>query len=200
MKKPTRKWTLDIIHHSHTDIGYTERQEKIERFHVHFIKQALQILSSIKSGEKSNWEGFKWTCETFWPVERFLAQATDDEAQAFQAYVRSGDISLSGTYLNMTELIDADLLARMNKRSTKYANSIGVTLDSAMTADINGYSWGFAQCLLDAGIHNRCPASIRIMACFRLDKSRRRFGGNPLLASGCLCGTATIITLAMIWG
>lgn len=154
MKKPTRKWTLDIIHHSHTDIGYTERQEKIERFHVHFIKQVLQILSSIKSGEKSNWEGFKWTCETFWPVERFLAQATDDEAQVFQAYVRSGDISLSGTYLNMTELIDADLLARMIKRSTNYANSIGVTLDSAMTADINGYSWGFAQCLLDAGIHN----------------------------------------------
>lgn len=154
MRKPIRKWTLDIIHHSHTDIGYTERQEKIERYHVHFIKQAIQVLNSIRSGEKSGWEGFKWTCETFWPVERFLAQATEQEEQAFREWVQSGDISLSGTYLNMTELIDADLLTRMIKRSTDYAKSIGVTLDSAMTADINGYSWGFAQCLLDAGIQN----------------------------------------------
>lgn len=154
MIKPTRKWTIDIIHHSHTDIGYTERQEKIERYHVHFIRQALQILQDAKCGAKKEWLGFKWTCETFWAVERFLQQATPAEKAAFQAFVQSGDISLSGTYLNMTELIDAPLLARMINRSVDYAKSIGVTVDSAMTADINGYSWGFAQCLVDAGIEH----------------------------------------------
>ncbi|WP_238555776.1 hypothetical protein [Paenibacillus alvei] len=26
---PNRAWTIYAIHHSHTDIGYTERQEKL---------------------------------------------------------------------------------------------------------------------------------------------------------------------------
>ena len=43
--------TLYLIHHSHTDIGYTDRQEKISRYHVNFIKQAMAILDKIVSGE-----------------------------------------------------------------------------------------------------------------------------------------------------
>jgi len=30
MKSLTRKWKIYAIHHSHSDVGYTERQEKIE--------------------------------------------------------------------------------------------------------------------------------------------------------------------------
>lgn len=43
MLKVGKKWKLYLIHHSHTDIGYTDRQEKIERYHVDFIKQAIDI-------------------------------------------------------------------------------------------------------------------------------------------------------------
>lgn len=154
MSKLERKWTLDLIHHSHTDIGYTERQEKIERYHIHFIKQAIHILDQIYSGQKPEWKGFKWVCETFWAVERFLEQASEAEASSFAKYVRSGDISLSGTYLNMTELADASLIQQLTRRSTEYGRSIGTTVDSAMTADINGYGWGYAQCLLDEGIEH----------------------------------------------
>ncbi|MBM7684218.1 hypothetical protein JOD43_004440, partial [Pullulanibacillus pueri] len=34
MQRPKKKWKIHVIHHSHTDIGYTERQERIEQFHV----------------------------------------------------------------------------------------------------------------------------------------------------------------------
>mgnify|MGYP000016461092 CR=1 FL=1 len=33
--------TLLLIHHSHTDLGYTELQGRITRWHVDFIRQAL---------------------------------------------------------------------------------------------------------------------------------------------------------------
>ena len=56
--------TLLVVHHSHTDIGYTERQDRIERWHVDFLREALRI--------SDDRPGFKWTCETFWAVERFL--------------------------------------------------------------------------------------------------------------------------------
>ena len=39
-----KMWNVYLIHHSHTDIGYTERQEKIMRYHYDFIRQAIEIL------------------------------------------------------------------------------------------------------------------------------------------------------------
>ncbi|MDQ6417955.1 glycoside hydrolase [Paenibacillus sp. LHD-117] len=154
MNKLGRKWRIFVIHHSHTDIGYTERQERIEQYHVDFIRQAIAISKEMRSGKRSEWEGFKWTCETFWAVEQFLKEATEAEKQDFAEAVRCGDIELSGTYLNMTELADEELLRSIHAKAADYGRSIGAPVDSAMTADINGYSWGYAASLLDAGIQH----------------------------------------------
>ncbi|KAG2962166.1 hypothetical protein PC120_g27718, partial [Phytophthora cactorum] len=137
-----------------TDLGYTDRQEKIEQYHVDFIRQALRIVNNAHNGVKPEWKGFRWTCETFWAVEQFLKQAVDEEKAAFADAVRRGDIELSGTYLNMTELPDLQLLNKIHSKAQTYAGSIGHQIDSAMTADINGYSWGYADSLLDNGIQH----------------------------------------------
>ena len=68
--------TLYLIHHSHTDIGYTDRQEKISRYHVNFIKQAIKTLDKIAAGEAPQWEGYNYVCENYWQVEQFLQKAT----------------------------------------------------------------------------------------------------------------------------
>ncbi|HTG71405.1 MAG TPA: hypothetical protein VL921_19260 [Candidatus Udaeobacter sp.] len=149
-----RKWKVYMLHHSHTDIGYTERQEKIERFHADFIRQAVRTLEDIQSGKRSEWKGFRWICETFWQVEAFLAAATADEIKRFEAAILAGDIELSGTYLNLTELIGDDVLRSMLNRPQEYGQSLGIAVKSAMTADINGYSWGYSQAMADAGIEN----------------------------------------------
>lgn len=151
---PSRKWKIYAIHHSHTDLGYTERQEKIEQYHVDFIRQALRIVNDAHTGVKPEWNGFRWTCETFWAVEQFLQQATEEEQRSFAEAVIRGDLELSGTYLNMTELPDYDLLKKIHSKAQTYASSIGHHLDSAMTADINGYSWGYADSLLENGIEH----------------------------------------------
>ncbi len=43
MKDLNRKWEIYVIQHTHTDIGYTERQEVIEAFQIDYIKQAIEI-------------------------------------------------------------------------------------------------------------------------------------------------------------
>lgn len=53
-------WNVYLIHHSHTDIGYTERQEKIMRYHYDFIRQAIEILDDIHSGKTTGCDGFVW--------------------------------------------------------------------------------------------------------------------------------------------
>ncbi|GAE04435.1 alpha-mannosidase [Paenibacillus sp. JCM 10914] len=54
----------------------------------------------------------------------------------------------------MTELPDFDLLLRNHGKAQKYANTFGHRIDSAMTADINGYSWGYADSLLRNNIEH----------------------------------------------
>lgn len=154
MQTAKKKWKIHVIHHSHTDIGYTERQEKIEQYQVDFIRQAVEICEASRTEEHPEWEGFKWTCETFWAVEKFLEEATDDEKERFVKALRRGDIELSGTYLNMTELIGYELLVGMVARAGLFAEPLGIKVRSAMTADINGYSWGYAQALADAGVEH----------------------------------------------
>lgn len=148
-----KKFTIYLIHHSHTDIGYTDYQEKIEMNQINFIKEAIDILNEIYDG-KSDRKGFKWNCETFWCVEKFLENADEDYKKAFVKYVKSGEIGLSGNYLNLTELVDDEVLRHTLKNSTELMKSYGIEMKSAMTADINGYSWGYADALYDNGIKN----------------------------------------------
>ncbi len=141
-------FTLCLIHHSHTDIGYTDYQEKIEMHHVHFIKEAIDILLSAHS-DRPEWQGFKWNCESFWCVERFLETADKEYKDAFIRFVKSGEIGLSGSYLNLTELVDKDTLNETLSLCRNRMAAYGIELRSALTADINGYSWGFADALID---------------------------------------------------
>ncbi|HAB0010299.1 TPA_asm: glycosyl hydrolase [Listeria monocytogenes] len=150
----SKKWTLYLLHHSHTDIGYTERQEKLKRYHVDFIQQAIDILKEIEDGKRPGWEGFRWVCENYWQVENFLNNSAPDDIACFERYVRAGLIDISLNYLNMTELVDNDVLNHKLAQGRKYADKLAVPLDSAMSADINGYSWGFADALANNGIEN----------------------------------------------
>jgi len=146
-----RPRTLLLIHHSHTDLGYTETQSRVEQWHVGFIQQALDIIAGTAGRAPGGW---KWQCETFWAVERFWEAASAGHRAAFVQAVGSGHLGLSGSYLNLNELPDYDLLRALVGRAAAFGRSIGYPIDSAMTADINGYSWGFAQALHDAGIEH----------------------------------------------
>ena len=149
-----KKWTIYLIHHSHTDIGYTERQEKLMNYHRDFILQAIRILNDIHSGKLPGCEGFKWQCENQWQIENFYAYATAEQKQEFEKYVRSGEIGLSGNYLNMTELVDREVLLSRTQKAKKYGDRIGINIKSGMSADINGYAWGYPDVLSECGIEN----------------------------------------------
>lgn len=144
MKKP---FTYFIIHHSHTDIGYTDYQEKIELYHVFYIREAIDILNAAHTTHPE-WLGFKWNCESYWCVEKFLAQASEQYRSDFFKYVRSGEIGLSGSYLNLTDLVDEGTLSEIMAQCRE---QIGSPIRSAMTCDVNGYSWGFADALFENG-------------------------------------------------
>ena len=100
-----------IVHHSHTDVGYTDLQEQVIFNQVHNIRRAAAL---IKEGlEKQTMQkDLKWNCETWYCVEQFLKRASEEEKKDFWAEVRSGNIGLSANYLNFTDLTDCRYLDR----------------------------------------------------------------------------------------
>lgn len=147
-----KQWKIYLIQHSHTDIGYTERQEKITRYHYDFIKQAIDILNRIHENGKEANERFVWQCENYWQVKNFYACAPETYIRDFEKYVHSGEIGISGNYLNMTELISKEVLDTRLAQAQEYGRRIGHPVVAGMTADINGFAWGYADSLYEHGI------------------------------------------------
>lgn len=140
-----------VVHHSHTDIGYTDLQEKIIYNQIDYIKSAVSILKkAVKDG--SPYKNFRWNCETYYCVEQFLAEATEQERNDFYDLVKTGHIGISATYLNFNDLADKVIL---QKRTAEMKNTLaqnGVALKTAMIADINGISMGARDAYINNGI------------------------------------------------
>lgn len=138
------KMRIYVIHHSHTDVGYTDTQEKMKAHHIGFIKEVVGLI-----GQNPR---FKWNCESYWAVQCFLKEATEEEKSAFVKHVKSGNIGLSGSYLNLTDLVGYRALNETMDECVEELQKLSLSCRSAMTADINGYGWGFSEALYSHGI------------------------------------------------
>ena len=77
--------TVYVVHHSHTDIGYTDLQEHVVDLQVDYIRSALRLMQDPANAD------FRWNCETLFCVEEFFKTATEEEkAQFMQAFVNIG--------------------------------------------------------------------------------------------------------------
>src|SRR5699024_2554228 len=136
--------TLYAVHHSHTDIGYTDLQERVTAQQVDYIRTAITMTQARPA--------FRWNCETLYCVEQFFAEAALAEQQAFLALAREGKIGLSANYLNFTDLVDCEVLARRLADWRDTFAAAGIRLHTAMCADIHGLSMRQRDALLDAGV------------------------------------------------
>ncbi len=138
--------TVYVIHHSHTDIGYTDLQERVIDTQSDYIKTVLSIM---EQPQNSN---FRWNCETLFCVEEFFKTATEAEQDAFFHLAAEGKLGLSANYLNFTDLLDCSVYReRLADWQERFA-SHGVSMLTAMTADVNGISMGYRDAMLDCGI------------------------------------------------
>lgn len=76
--------TMYIVHHSHTDVGYTDLQERVVHAQAGYIRTVLQIMRKPENSD------FRWNCETWFCVEEFLKDAAPDERAEFSALCARG--------------------------------------------------------------------------------------------------------------
>lgn len=82
---------------------------------MNYIHTVLELLSHPEN------QNFRWNCETWFCVEKFLEEATPQEAQALFERIKAGRVGFSATYLNFCDLVDSQVLHRRREAQRRYA-------------------------------------------------------------------------------
>ncbi|MFA5067364.1 MAG: hypothetical protein WC339_06530 [Candidatus Izemoplasmatales bacterium] len=141
-----------LMHQTHTDIGYTDRQEKITKYHIDYLKQAICISEEITSDPNSPYQGFVWNNESFWIIDTFLKNVDNSWKDRLIKAIQRKHIQVTGNYLNLTELVDYHVLEKYIRKAKDFGELTGVQVTSAISMDINGWGIGYPDVFIENGI------------------------------------------------
>ncbi|NOX88748.1 MAG: hypothetical protein GXO77_06960 [Calditrichaeota bacterium] len=149
VQKPVRKWTLYLVQHTHTDIGYTRPQQEILAEHLRYIDYALDYCDL--TDDYPDEAKFRWTCEASWTVREYLKNRPQKQIERLKKRVKEGRIELTGMMFNMAEIADENLLTGM-LQPVKLIREKGFPVLTAMQDDVNGFAWALVDYLSEIGI------------------------------------------------
>jgi alpha-mannosidase len=141
---PTKKFRLYIVPTSHTDVGYTDFQERVKARHAQNGLDALEQLAAEPV--------FKWYSETYWQLNALLELHPEKTTEVFER-LRQKRWGLSGDYANiLTGLCSAEALDRITLDSRNLANRGGFELNSVVLDDVPSAIGSLPMVLANSGI------------------------------------------------
>jgi Glycosyl hydrolases family 38 N-terminal domain/Glycosyl hydrolases family 38 C-terminal domain len=148
---PQRKWTVHVVHHSHLDIGYTDRQGVVLRNHLEYLDSALDLAAATE--EWPDDARFRWTVESALPVRRWLDSRDSAAVDRFVALARGGRIEVTAMPFQLhTEACSVEELHRMLRFTDDLRERHGIPVTSAMHTDVPGAVVGFVDALAAGGV------------------------------------------------
>lgn len=162
---PVRHWQMNLVQHTHTDIGYTRSQTEILAEHLRYIDYALDYCDA--TDDYPDYAQFRWTCEIAWAVSEYLKCRPAEQIARLKQRVKEGRIELATMYLNFDELPDEQTLAA-SLAPLKQFRQEGMRAEVAMQNDVNGIGWCFSEFFADAGVKyvNMGTHGHRALICF----------------------------------
>jgi alpha-mannosidase len=153
-----------LIHHTHTDIGYTHQQSVLSDLERRFLDIAVEAADPDATGPAA----FRWTVETTLPLLEWLSTADGEQIDKFCELEADGRIEVTGMPLNITPLYGPGETVEGLRPIRILREEFGIDVTTAMNCDVNGQNWPLADALLDAGIEGFTMAV------------NEHFGGAPL--------------------
>jgi alpha-mannosidase len=149
--KPVNRRELYLLSYSHNDIGYTDIQPNIEKKQWQNLDEALRL---IKQTQAYPWEArYKWNMEVMWPLEGYLAQASEQKRQEVIQAVRDGNLGLNALYANvLTGLANAPEMAHFTDYARRFSEQYRAPITTALVSDIPGFTWGIVPALAHSGV------------------------------------------------
>lgn len=149
VQRPVRPWRIDLVQHTHTDIGYTRPQTEILPEHLRFIDYALDFCDRTEDWPEA--AQFRWTCEASWAVREYLRVRPAAQVERLRRRVAEGRIEVTGLMFNMSEILGEALCAG-SLQPLRELWASGIEVATAMQNDVNGAAWCLADYLPDLGL------------------------------------------------
>ena len=134
-----RRWSVYLVQHTHTDIGYTRAQTEILREHLRYVDYALDFCDL--TDDYPDDAKFRWTCEISWAVREYMKRRPPEQIERLKRRVAEGRIEVTGMFLNMSEIADESSLAASLQPLREMKLAFGKSIRSAMQNDVNGAAW-----------------------------------------------------------
>ncbi len=165
MLNPMRKWKIDLVQHSHTDIGYTRSQTEILAEHLRYIDYALDYCDATDSYPDN--AKFRWTCEASWAVDEYLKCRPQSQIERLRKRIEEGRIEVTAMYYNFDELPDEQILAA-SLQALGRIKEAGIPVTLAMQNDVNGIGWCMNDYFKQLGVRylNMGTHGHRALICF----------------------------------
>ena len=133
-----KKWEINFVQHSHTDIGYTRSQTEILAEHLRYIDYALDYCDATDNYPEN--AKFRWVCEASWAVDEYLKTRPQSQIDRLKKRVKEGRIEVTAMYYNFSELPDESQMAASLDALSRIKNA-GIDVKLAMQNDVNGIAW-----------------------------------------------------------
>lgn len=139
-----------LLHHTHTDIGYTHAQPIVWELNRLFIDDALDEIERT-----ADWDADSrpiWTCEVTETLRFWLTHAAPRDLERFRAAVAAGRMSACAMPYNLTPMVGVPQFIRALAPLPALRRTLGLPFNVALNHDINGLPWTMISLLLDAGV------------------------------------------------
>ena len=137
--------SIDIVHHTHLDVGYTALPAVVLDDQVRYLDAAIDCCRADPN--------FRWTVETLVELDDWWRAASVERRTALQALVRAGRMDVMALPFNQTPFLNAmQWQQMMNWIPDGLWRSLNIRV--AMQNDVNGFPRAGAMALLDRGIHH----------------------------------------------
>ena len=147
---PARKWTLFLLPHSHTDIGYTDLQTRVAKNHVDYLDSVIEFCRTTDGYPDE--AKFRWNIEVAWALQNYVRTRPPEKVRALIDLLRAGRVELSAWYLQMSDTFAHEEIIRSVLLAREYSRAHGFELRSAMNNDVTGFSWAAPQILNQVGV------------------------------------------------
>lgn len=146
-QQPQKKWHVFVAPSVHTDIGYTDVQDKVIDLHNRNTDLALELIREFPL--------YHWNLESSWAAQVWLDAALPYRHQELFRAARERRIGIEASYLNMLSgLCSEEELIRNMYYSARLHRKSGVPFESYTITDAPSHVWTVPSILAGAGI--RC--------------------------------------------
>ncbi len=149
MIHPVRKFTVYMVQHTHTDIGYTRPQTEILPEHLRYIDYALDFCD--QTDDYPDDSKFRWTCEASWAVREYLMNRPAEQIDRLKKRVKEGRIEITGMMFNMSDIADENSYVDFVQSIRRFKEN-DLSVVTAMQNDVNGFAWCLVDYFKDTGV------------------------------------------------